>query len=136
MRLTPRLLLAEADHAIEFYSAAFGAETLECYREEDGTIAHAALSLSGAVLAISGHAELSGEASNAQPVVLNLEVEDAVAVSERMIERGARTLIPVEVRYYGHRDGRLMDPFGVIWIISEVVEDLAPDEIERRMTDA
>ena len=135
MRLTPRVLLAEADRAMEFYSAAFGAEILECYREEDGTIAHAALSLSGALLAVSGHAELPGRASNAQSVVLNLEVEDAVAVSERMIERGAKTLIPVGVRYYGHRDGRLIDPFGIIWIISEVIEELAPEEIERRMND-
>jgi PhnB protein len=50
-----------------------------------------------------------------------------------MVGAGAEEVVPVEERPYGRCEGRVRDPFGHLWIISHVTEDLTPDEIRRRI---
>ena len=45
---------------------------------------------------------------------------------------GASAIRPVEDQFYGDRSGNLQDPFGHLWTISTHVEDVSPDEINRR----
>lgn len=40
---------------------------------------------------------------------------------------------PLEDRFYGDRHGTIVDPFGHIWTIATHVEDVAPEELQRRM---
>ena len=46
---------------------------------------------------------------------------------------GAREMQPVTDQFYGDRAGALEDPFGHRWTIATHVEDVSPDEMERRM---
>jgi uncharacterized glyoxalase superfamily protein PhnB len=51
-----------------------------------------------------------------------------------MIEAGAAIVFPIDDQFYGKREGRLRDPFGHLWIISQPLEELLAEEIQARMT--
>jgi PhnB protein len=38
--------------------------------------------------------------------------------------------------FFGSREGRISDPFGNVWTIATLREDVSPDEMQRRMTAA
>ena len=64
---------------------------------------------------------------------LNIEVEDADAVASKATQAGATILIEVADQFYGYRSGRLADPFGHEWILSQKLEDLSQEEMQARM---
>jgi PhnB protein len=43
----------------------------------------------------------------------------------------ALKVIPVADRFYGHREGRIRDPFGHLWILSKPIEEMSPEDIQR-----
>jgi len=53
-------------------------------------------------------------------------------VFARALAAGAVEERPVEDQFYGDRSGHLRDPFGHKWSISTHVEDVSPEELERR----
>ena len=67
------------------------------------------------------------------PVRLALDVEDADATVAAAERAGARVLIPVDDQFYGYRAGRIEDPFGHVWIVSQLIESLSQEEMQRRM---
>ena len=135
--LTPRLVTRGADEAIAFYQRAFDAELIERYAEPDGHVVHAALALNGHVISLTEERpewQLQAPSSlGGSPVLLNLIVDDADAVGRRMVDAGAKVVIEIDDRFYGHREGRFQDPFGHLWIITTITEQLTPEEIEARM---
>ena len=48
---------------------------------------------------------------------------------------GATVLNPVEDKFYGHRNGQLLDPFGHSWDITTPIEEVSPQEMQKRFTD-
>jgi PhnB protein len=62
-------------------------------------------------------------------------VKDVDAVIERAVKLGATLKRPTQDQFYGDRDGFIIDPFGHGWTIASHVEDVAPDELMRRMTE-
>jgi uncharacterized glyoxalase superfamily protein PhnB len=127
MKITPRLVVKNAARAIEFYAEALGAEVTSRYTMPDGKIVHADLVAQGAAFMLT-EGQPSGES-----VILHLDVDDARAVGARMEEAGAKVIFPIADQFYGRREGRLQDPFGHLWIVSQEIENLAPEEIQRRM---
>jgi PhnB protein len=124
--LLPRLIVADAVRAIDFYAAAFGAEEIERHAGDDGKIVHAELRFDGVTLTLKdeepettdvGPATLGGS-----PVILTLEVTDADAAAARMEKAGATVVYPIADWPYG-RMGRLRDPFGHVWMISQPPRD-------------
>ena len=61
-----------------------------------------------------------------------LYVTDVDTVFVSAIAAGGKEVRPVEDQFYGDRTGGLEDPFGHSWYISTHVEDVTPDELERR----
>ena len=47
---------------------------------------------------------------------------------------GAEVIRPVMDQPYGDRSGMIKDPYGHVWSIGTHVEDVSPEEIERRMS--
>jgi PhnB protein len=41
-------------------------------------------------------------------------------------------MYPLEDQFYGERDGRLRDPFGQQWMMSQRIEDVPAGEMARR----
>ena len=64
---------------------------------------------------------------------LMLYVEDVDSVFERAVTAGGKAHQPVKDQFYGDRSGTLIDPFGHMWTVATHVEDVAPEEMERRM---
>ena len=53
------------------------------------------------------------------------------AAFETMCTAGATMVFPI-VEFCGERMGRLRDPFGHLWLLIQRVEELSPDEVQRR----
>lgn len=134
--LTPLLVVRGAAYAIDFYERALGAKVLACY--ENGVERH----LSRADLAVTGvcfSLTEEGRAWNSDappslggsPVVLRLRVEDAAAALASMENAGATVLSPLQ-ELLGERTARIRDPFGHLWLVSQRLEDLSADEIQRQ----
>jgi PhnB protein len=76
---------------------------------------------------------LSPKTIGGSPVLVNLYVEDADAVFKTAVDNGATVLQEVEDQFYGDRSGQFIDPFGHRWSVATHVEDVPPDEMEKRM---
>jgi PhnB protein len=57
---------------------------------------------------------------------------DVDAAWQRAVDAGAEVLFPLQDQFYGDRAGRLRDPFGQQWMLSQRVEDVSPEEMSRR----
>jgi len=137
--LQPRLIVSDAARAIAFYVEALGAREVARHvdHKRNELIVHAELRIGDAVFTLAeeardwhNHAPTSLGGS---PVILGLSVEDADAVGARMQRLGAKVVFPIADQFYGLREGRLVDPFGHVWIVSQVLEELSSDEIQRRV---
>jgi PhnB protein len=134
--LTPYLIVADGAGAVAFYGRAFGAkERLKLIRP-DGKIGHAELEIGDGVVMLADEYEPVGAKAPAayggSPVSLHLYVEDVDVVAARAVAAGGTMRAPVEIKFYGDRQGTIEDPFGHVWHISTHIEDVSPEEIDRR----
>ncbi len=137
-RLYARLVVDDGAAAIDCYTAGLGATELVRYAEPSGRIVHAELGLGGDVFSLTeadGDLSRSPRQLGGSGLLLTLVVADADQVGTDFVAAGAEVVIPIADQYYGRREGRLRDPFGHLWIISQDAEDLPEDEIRRRMND-
>ena len=64
---------------------------------------------------------------------IHLYVPDSDATYRAAIEAGGRSLYAPTTHFYGDRSAGVEDPSGLTWWISTHVEDVSPEEMERRM---
>jgi PhnB protein len=64
---------------------------------------------------------------------INLYLPDCDVVFERAVAAGAKVRRPLQNQFYGDRSGTIEDPFGQVWTISTHVEDVTPEEMQKRM---
>lgn len=135
--VTPYLVIKGAAAAIEFYKKAFGATELFRVPMPDGTVGHAEMQFGNARIMLAEESEPCGSFSpttiKGSAVGLCLYVEDVDAVFAAAVQAGATVKKPVVDQFYGDRSGCLTDPYGHIWTIATHIEDVAPDEMNRRM---
>ena len=67
------------------------------------------------------------------PVSLHLYVEDVDAFVKKALAAGAKERKPVTDQFYGDRSGQLEDPFGHLWWVATHKEDVAPEEMQKRV---
>lgn len=134
--ITPYLAVERAAEAIEFYTSVFGASERMRMTAPDGRIGHAELTIGDAVLMLSDECPELGHKGprtiGASPVTIHLYVTDVDATAERALAAGATLIRPVENQFYGDRTGTIADPFGHTWHLATHVEDVPPDELEKR----
>jgi uncharacterized glyoxalase superfamily protein PhnB len=118
-----------AAEAIEFYKRAFGAEQISRSDSPDGKVMHAEVRIGRGVIYV---ADNFGPPQKPAGVVINLWVTDANATWSRATQAGAKVEKELGDQFWGDRYGQLSDPFGHRWAVSQHVEDLTPDEVERR----
>ena len=68
------------------------------------------------------------------PVTIHLHVDDADAVIAQAIEAGATLEREPKDEFYGERSGVVRDPFGHRWTVGHRIEDVSPEEMQRRYT--
>jgi PhnB protein len=137
--LTPYLIFEDAESAMDFYTKAFGAQ--ELFRMPMGDrIAHAEMQIGNARIMLADEApqrDIYGpKHHNGSPISLIFYVDDVDAVAKKAIATGAKVLQPVKDQFYGDRSGTFLDPFGYKWTIGTHVEDVSPEEMQRRMGSA
>jgi len=134
--LTPYLVCKDAAKAIEFYSRAFGAQETVRMPGPNGRVMHAEVKIGDSMLMLSdenpdrGAVAPSGKGRSSS---LMFYTNDVDAVFKRAIDAGASSIEAPTDMFWGDRMGNLMDPFGHQWAIATHKEDVAPDEMEKRM---
>lgn len=136
--VTPYLVIKGAAGALDFYQKAFGAEE-RMRLESKGMIMHAEIKIGDSVVMLADEFPDMGyvgpQTIGGSPVSLMVYVKDVDQVFARAIAAGAKEKRPVNNEFYGDRVGTLMDPFGHVWSIATHVEDVSPDELDRRFRD-
>lgn len=132
--VTTRLVVPGGDAAFDFYARAFGAEERgERFTGPEGELIHAEIRIGDSVVMLTGESE-EGRVPGDGPVTAIMATywEDVDAAWERAVGAGAEVIFPLENQFYGERGGRLRDPFGHQWMLSQVIEELTHEEMERR----
>jgi PhnB protein len=135
--VTPYLIIKGAAEAIEFYKTAFGAQEIVKMPMPDGRIGHAEIKIGDSMLMLAEEMEEMGFRSpaslNGCPVGFVIYVEDVDTEFQRALDAGATITRPLENKFYGDRMGSVRDPFGYEWSLGTHIEDVAPEEMNRRM---
>jgi PhnB protein len=135
--VTPYLTIKSAAEALEFYKKAFGATERYRLMMPDGRLGHAEIALGDSVVMLSDEfPEYGGKAPEAlggSPVCIHLYVEDVDAFVKKAVSAGASVRKPVMDQFYGDRSGQLEDPYGHLWWVGTHKEDVAPDEMQKRV---
>ena len=132
----PRLTFRDAAKAIEFYKDAFGAQEGMRF-EVGGKIPHAEIKIGNSTILLTEEwpegGRFSPETLGNSPVMMSLSVPDVDRFFAHAIGAGAKTVIPIADQFYGRREGTLQDPFGYLWSVSTVTEEMPVEEMHRRM---
>jgi len=134
--ITPYLYIKGAASAIDYYKKAFGATELFRMPGPDGKIGHAEIKIGDSpIMMADENAEigaLSPQTIGGTPMSIMIYVEDVDTVFNQAIAAGGQQIRPVADQFYGDRTGGLKDPFGFQWWIATHVEDVSPEEMEKR----
>lgn len=138
--VTPYLIIKGAAAAIEYYKKSFGATELFRMPTPDGKIGHAELKIGDSPIMLADeHPDLGHvgpQTLGGTPVGILIYVDDVDTIYKRAISGGGQEVKPLQDQFYGDRSGTLKDPFGHMWTIATHVEDVAPEEMEKRMAAA
>lgn len=136
--VTPRLVVSDGPSAIEFYNRAFGALELgDRFIGPQGELIHAQIRIGDSVVMITedssdGPVRSPEQVEGTVTCVMSLYWENVDEAWERAVRAGAEVMYPLEDQFYGERGGRLRDPFGQQWMMSQHTEDVTAEEISRR----
>jgi uncharacterized glyoxalase superfamily protein PhnB len=142
-RVTPHLMVRGGRKAIDFYTRAFGATVLYESPMPDGTGIHAHLKVGKTMMMITDERPPSPtgmtlgvaapESLGATTTILEYYVDDVDVAYQRAIDAGAKPMLPLTDSFYGDRFGWVLDPFGHLWSLGTVKEELSPEEVHERM---
>jgi len=139
-RVIPYLTVEGAAAAIDYYVSVFGAKERMRMGAPGDTIGHAEVEIGDSVIMLADAnpqwGNLGPKAVGGSPVTIHLYVEDVDATYRAAIDGGATSEMEPQNQFYGDRSAAFGDPFGHRWHIASHVEDVAPDEMERRAREA
>jgi PhnB protein len=132
----PHLVVNDGLAALKFYKEVFGATEGHNLMAPDGKrLMHGELILDGHKLLLSDEFSASEGGTCKMPqtlggtsVRITLQTDDADAVVERAVTRGAKVLMPVQDMFWGARYGQIIDPFGHVWGINQQVKEQTEEE--------
>jgi PhnB protein len=133
MQINPHIVVQGAAQAAAFYREAFGAEEIARIPTPDGRLMSVQLRIGSSSLHLADEFPEMGVIApptvGGTSTVLALETTDAEALFARATAAGAEVLQPLGEVFWGDLYGRLADPFGHRWSISQHVRDVPHDEI-------
>ncbi len=132
-RVSPKLVVDDADAAIDFYQRAFAARCTERYTLGEKVV-FASLDLLGSSISLKEADSVDpSPATLGRPgVILEITCETPDSVAAAAVQAGAEVMFPVDDQPYGARGGRVRDPFGHEWLIQSPVR-LTPAEVQARL---
>lgn len=138
--VTPYLIIKGAAAAIDYYKKVFGATELFRIQAPEGKIGHAEIKIGNSPIMLADeHPEMgfvSPQTLGGSPVGLMIYVDDVDTMFTQAISAGGQQLKALENQFYGDRSGTLKDPFGHTWTVATHIEDVPPEEMEKRAASA
>ncbi|MCH9745079.1 MAG: VOC family protein [Gammaproteobacteria bacterium] len=125
--VTPYVVVEDPAKLIAFLEATFNAVITECIRSKEGAVKHAELKIGDSIVMTGANHEDKPSAA-----MLYLYVEDTDATYQKALTAGAKSLMEPADQFYGDRNAGVEDMFGNRWWIATHVEDVAPEELEKR----
>lgn len=126
--ITPYLTVSDLPRLLEFVKDAFGATQTEGVPGPDGKVSHAEARIGDSMVMMGQARENWGP----RPGTIYLYVDDTEATYNRAIAAGAKSLQEPAQMFYGDMNAGVEDPVGNWWWIATHVEDVSPEEMERR----
>ena len=129
--VTPYLVVEGAEELMGFLQNAFGATIRggDVMRGPDGKIGHAEVDIGDSVVMLAD-VPPEGEAMRAMLVIY---VEDCDATYKEALAAGAESQREPEDQFYGDRTAGIRDKWGNQYYVSTHIEDVSPEEMERRV---
>ena len=130
------LTVKDASRALNFYKDALGAEEVFRLPTPQGGVAHAEFMIGNTRIYISDesaewHAFAMPEGAMAS-CLFSILTEDCERSYNRAIKAGAVSLCAPMNQFWGTRSALIKDPYGYRWSLNQRIEDVSPEEIERR----
>ncbi|MEP6741118.1 MAG: VOC family protein [bacterium] len=134
----PHVIVNDGQAALKFYKEVFGAEEGDNMMATDGKrLLHGEIVLDGHKLFLSDEFSEAEGGTCKMPqtlggtcVRITLEVDDAGALVERAVARGALVIMPVQDMFWGARYGKIRDPFGHEWGINQQQKEMSKQETD------
>jgi len=123
----PYIVTTGVGKLIDFVKHVFGAQEKLVTRGPDGSVMHAEIRIGDSIVMVG-----EGGQAKSFPAMLHLYVEDVDGIYRRALDAGAKSLRAPSDQIYGDRTGGVEDAFGNQWWMATHIEDVAPEEIERR----
>ena len=130
--VTPYLTVDDAALQIDFLKRAFNGQVSYEMKDPQGNVRHAEVRVGDSILMI-GQAR---DEWTSRPMTFYLYVPDVDALYKSALAAGAKSLQEVTTQFYGDRSGGVEDPQGNYWWIATHVEDVSPEEMDRRHKEA
>lgn len=117
----PQLFIPEGTMDISFYTKAFNATVIREFRNDDGTLHVAELSIGPTLFHLHEERPAKGQFEPKKikgiTTLIGLFVEDVDPVVKSALDAGAELLHPAQDYDYGYRQAEILDPFGHQWMI-------------------
>ncbi len=127
--VAPWVVTDDTGALLDFIAYAFDGEELARVQTEDGSIGHGEIRVGDTVvLAFDRRPEWPPT-----PSLLRVWVADADGAFARAIEQGATVVTELGDNAFGQRGGRVKDPFGNIWWVTQQVETVPEDVMWQRL---
>ena len=134
----PHLIVSDGMAALNFYKEVFAAEVGDNMMEPNGKrLMHGEIVLDGHKFFVSDEFTEKEGGTCKMPqtlggtcVRITLQTDDADAVVERAVARGARVLMTLQDMFWGARYGQILDPFGHNWGINQQLKEQSPEETQ------
>jgi PhnB protein len=130
--ITPYVSCEGAAKFIDFLKQAFEATVKVRMDMPGGKVAHAEVQLGDSILMVGE----AGAENKAQSVGVYLYVPDVDATHRRALAAGATSVAEPANQFYGDRNSRVRDAWGNTWGIATHVEDVPPEEMQKRAEEA
>lgn len=138
--VTPYLIVDGAESAIRFYAEAFGAAEVMRMPMGENKLAHAEVRIGDSHVMLADEFPEMGFLGplkrGGATASLMIYVPDVDAAFAKAIAAGAKEERAPADQFWGDRMGTLLDPFGHRWTLATHIEDVAEDEMKRRMAEA
>jgi PhnB protein len=133
---TPYLIIKGAAAAIDFYKKVFGATEIMRMAGPDGTVMHGEIKIGDSLIMMGEEMPAWGGTApptlGGSPVGICLYFPDVDERFKLALANGAKEKRPIQNQFYGDRSGTIVDPFGHNWTLATHIEDVAPEEMNRR----
>lgn len=136
-RLTPEgfatvrtyMAVNHVDKQIDFLANVFNAVVKERLKNPEGNTLHGELVIDDSIIMIG---RVTAEVKPIQ-CMCYVYVENADEVYARAIELGATSIAPPANQMYGNKEGGFKDLEGNTWWVSQFIQEVTPEEIEREI---